>query len=242
MHAFILGKMVPGKVLYVFLDEIQHVKDYEKVVDSLYARAGIDLYITGSTANLLSSEIATLLTGRFVEINVLPFSFRESVFGREVSEANQKKLFMDYLTYGGLPGAREFANGSSAQREYVEGVFRTIIEKDVLKRTGKGRFVVDRIIRYLADTVGSLTSPKRLADRMDDEKRTRVSPSWRSVARMRSQSSLRKLSAYSALTCSGARTRSSQMRPSSMAACFSRVGSTLRSQKFSSLSFAAAIS
>ena len=173
LHSFILGKMVPGKVLYVFLDEIQHVKDYEKVVDSLYARAGIDLYITGSTADLLSSEIATRLTGRFVEINVLPLSFRESVYGLEVNESNQKRLFMDYLTYGGLPGAREFANGSSAQREYVEGVFRTIIEKDVLKRTGKGRFVVDRIIRYLTDTVGSLTSPKRLADRMDDEKRTK---------------------------------------------------------------------
>ena len=173
LHAFILGKMISGKVLYVFLDEIQYVKDYEKVVDSLYAREGIDLYITGSTADLLSSEIATRLTGRFVEINVLPLSFRESVFGREVSETNQKKLFMDYLIYGGLPGAREFVNGSSAQREYVEGVFRTIIEKDVLKRTGKGRFVVDRIIRYLTDTVGSLTSPKRLADRMDDEKRTK---------------------------------------------------------------------
>mgnify|MGYP003297152669 CR=1 FL=1 len=120
LHAFVLGKMVPGRMLYVFLDEIQHVKDYEKVVDSLYAREGVDLYITGSTADLLSSEIATRLTGRFVEINVLPLSFRESVFGRDVSAANQKKLFMDYLTYGGLPGAREFANGSSAQREYQD--------------------------------------------------------------------------------------------------------------------------
>lgn len=66
---------------------------------------------------------------------------------------------MDYLTYGGLPGALEYPNGSHSQREYIKGFFKTIIEKDVLKRSGKGRFLVERIVRYLTDTVGSLTSP-----------------------------------------------------------------------------------
>lgn len=173
LHSHILSRITKGKTLFVMLDEVQHVTNYEKVLDSLYARDGIDLYVTGSTADLLSSDIATRLTGRYVEINILPLSFRESVFGKAVTDGNARRLFMDYLTYGGLPGALEYPNGSSSQREYIEGVFKTIIEKDVLKRSGKGRFLVERIIRYLADTVGSLTSPKRITDRLGDEGRTR---------------------------------------------------------------------
>ena len=154
--------------LYVFLDEIQHVASYEKVLDSLYVKPNIDLYVTGSTADMLSSDISTRLTGRYVEINVLPLSFKESLYGREVNDGNVRKIFMDYLTYGGLPGSREFANGSSGQREYVIGVFKTILEKDVLKRSKTGRFLVERIIRYMTDTIGSLTNPKRIADRLGD--------------------------------------------------------------------------
>jgi len=170
LHAEIVARIRPGKTLYVFLDEVQHVGDYEKVLDSLYAHDGVDVYVTGSTADLLSSEIASRLTGRYVEINVLPLSFREYVSAYEDGEWNVRRLFMDYITYGGLPGAMAFPKGSSAQREYVESVFRAIVEKDVLKRGGKGRFLVERIIRYLTDTVGSLTSPKRIVDRMGERR------------------------------------------------------------------------
>ena len=169
----IMGAKEDGKRLYVFLDEIQHVAEYEKVVDSLQVKDGFDVYITGSTADLLSSELATRLTGRYVEVNVLPLSFRESVWGKTVTLENREALFRDYLTYGGLPGARLFPNGSRAQREYVENVYRTIIEKDVLKRSVRGRFLVEGIIRYLLGTIGSLTSPKRMADRLGEEARTR---------------------------------------------------------------------
>lgn len=166
LHAEVLSKLRPGRMTYVFLDEIQHVADYEKVVDSLYARDNIDLYITGSTADLLSSEIASRLTGRYVEINVLPLSFREYASGGGLTDDNAKRLFSDYIAYGGLPGSLDFPNGSSAQREYIESVFKTIIEKDVLKRTKSGRFLVERIIRYMVANVGNLTSAKRLADRL----------------------------------------------------------------------------
>lgn len=171
LHAEVLSRLSSGQMTYVFLDEIQHVEDYEKVVDSLYVRDGIDLYITGSTADLLSSEIASRLTGRYVEINVLPLSFREYASGRGLTDDNAKRLFSDYISYGGLPGSLEFANGSSAQREYIESVFKTIIEKDVLKRSKKGRFLVERIIRYITATVGNLTSAKRLTDRLAEEVR-----------------------------------------------------------------------
>ena len=123
LHKKVLDSLVPGKMTYVFLDEVQHVTEYEKVMDSLYVRDGIDLYITGSTADLLSSEIASRLTGRYVEINVLPLSFKEYVSGR----------------------------GSTGER------------------TKKGRFLVERIIRYLASNVGSLTSAKRLTDRLAED-------------------------------------------------------------------------
>ena len=170
LYAHIVDSRQEGSCTYVFLDEIQHVKNYEKTVDSLLARGGFDIYITGSTSQLLSSELATLLTGRYVEINVLPLSFAEYAWNTPVTAENQRRLFMDYLTYGGLPGARMFANGSAAQREYVESVFKTILEKDVLKRGGKGREIVERIIRYMTATVGNLTSPKRLTDRLAAER------------------------------------------------------------------------
>jgi predicted AAA+ superfamily ATPase len=166
LHEKILSSLVADRTTYVFLDEIQHVKEYEKVIDSLYVRKGLDLYITGSTADLLSSEIASRLTGRYVEINVLPLSFQEYAHAKKINEKNSRQLFMDYISYGGLPGALEFNDNSNAQREYIESVFKTIIEKDVLKSAGLGRFIVEQIIRYMTDNVGCLTSAKRLADRL----------------------------------------------------------------------------
>ena len=173
LYERIIGAKEEGKRLYVFLDEIQHVAEYEKVIDSLQVKAGFDIYMTGSTADLLSSELATRLTGRYVEINVLPLSFKESVWDKTVTLENREALFREYLTYGGLPGARLFPNGSRMQREYVESVYRAILEKDVLKRSRQGRFLVDRIIRYLLSAVGSLTSPKRMVDRLGEEAATR---------------------------------------------------------------------
>ena len=170
LYAHIVELRTEGSCTYVFLDEVQHVKNYEKTVDSLLARGGFDIYVTGSTSDLLSSELATLLTGRYVEINVLPLSFAEYTWNTPVTAENQRRLFMDYLTYGGLPGARMFANGTAAQREYVESVFKAILEKDVLKRGGKGRGIVERIIRYMTAMVGNLTSPKRLTDRLAAER------------------------------------------------------------------------
>ena len=170
LHEFLKGKLAKGKTTYIFLDEIQKVERYEEVLDSLYVKKGVDLYVTGSTANLFSSEIATVLTGRYVEINVLPFSFVEmtSAVGGKAGDANERRRFMDYLTYGALPESFAFRIGSPEQREYVESVYRTILEKDVLKRNKEGgRMLVGQILRYMADNISSLTSPKRMADRLN---------------------------------------------------------------------------
>ena len=169
LHRFIVGKLARGGTTYVFLDEIQRVEHYEEVLDSLYVKKGVDLYVTGSTADLFSSEIATLLTGRYVEMNVLPFSFLEmtKAVGGKVGDAAEKRRFMDYLTYGSLPESFAFKTGSSEQREYVESVYRTILEKDVLKRNKEGgRLLVGQMLKYMASAISSLTSPKRMADRL----------------------------------------------------------------------------
>ena len=177
LYAYLKSRLIKGKTVYYFLDEIQKVERFEEVLDSLYVKVGVDIYVTGSAADMFSSEIATLLTGRYVEINVLPFSFGEAQLARGVSaRTDERRHFMDYLTYGALPESFSYAKGSAEQREYVESVYRTILEKDLLRRkTDGGRQLVDSIIRYMVSTIGSLVSAKRIADRLSAGG-TKVSP------------------------------------------------------------------
>jgi len=100
LYNYIKDRLIEGKTTYIFLDEIQKVKDFEKVIDSLYVKSGTDIYITGSNAYFLSGNLATYLTGRYVEILVLPFSFKEY---KEVVNLDSESAFLDYMKYGGLP-------------------------------------------------------------------------------------------------------------------------------------------
>lgn len=168
LHSFITEKRVTGKSLYVFLDEVQRVDGFEEVVDSLFVKDGIDVYITGSNAKFLSSEIATLLTGRYVEINVLPLSFKEYYDYFKDGGFDKRKLFNDYITYGALPGIFMFEEGSNEQREYLQSVYKTILEKDVLKRnTSASKQLVENILSYLVYNIGCLTSTKRITDTLN---------------------------------------------------------------------------
>lgn len=165
LHVFLKSKLIRGKTVYFFLDEIQKVERFEEVLDSLHVKKGIDLYVTGSNARMFSSEIATVLTGRYVELNVLPFSFAE-VRGFLPGAEDARRL-SSYLTYGALPEAFDFPAGSAQQRQYVESAYSTILSKDVLKRNAAGgRILVDAILRYMIDNIGNLTSAKRIADRL----------------------------------------------------------------------------
>ena len=166
LFRFLSSKIRPGEKLYIFLDEVQHVDGFERVADSLFIRPEVDLYLTGSNAKFLSSEIATLLTGRYVEINVLPLSLAE--YAEWYGGTDRRAMFMDYITYGALPGALMFEKGSAEQREYIESVYRTILQKDVLKRnTSASREVVEGILNFLVYNVGCLTSVKRIADTLN---------------------------------------------------------------------------
>ena len=168
LYRFLTDKLLPDRKLYIFLDEVQRVPEFEKVVDSLFVKDNVDLYITGSNAKFLSSEIATLLTGRYVEINVLPLSFREYADHFAASGKDRRTLFMDYVTYGALPGMFMFDTGSAEQREYVESVYKTILEKDVLKRnSAASRQLVESLLSYLVYNIGCLTSAKRITDTLN---------------------------------------------------------------------------
>lgn len=165
LYRHIISKAQKDKMLYVFLDEIQAVKGFEEVVDSLFVKPNIDVYITGSNAKFLSSEIATVLTGRYVEINVLPLSFKEYSEHYKFTGKDRRALFMDYITYGAMPGMTMFDLGSAEQREYIEGVYKTILEKDVLKRNAQAsKLLAELILSYLVYNIGCLTTTKRITD------------------------------------------------------------------------------
>jgi predicted AAA+ superfamily ATPase len=126
-------KLQPGKPNYDFLDEIQNIADFEKLVDGLYASENVDVYITGSNANLLSSELATLLSGRYIEISILPFSFAEYLEVRKIDTSNKylnyEALFYDYVNETSLPkGVDLREEGFDKIYEYLETLYATIIE------------------------------------------------------------------------------------------------------------------
>lgn len=153
---------------YVFIDEVQHIPQFEKLVDSLYVKDYIDLYITGSNAYFLSSELATLLTGRYIEIQVLPLSFSE--FSQPYPEKVSKlEIFEDYIKYGGFPEVSNMLHATAKDQiyNYLSSVFHNIVEKDILTRNlirSKSDFEV--LAKFLLDSTGSYVSPNNIANTM----------------------------------------------------------------------------
>jgi predicted AAA+ superfamily ATPase len=156
---------------YIFFDEIQNVNEFERVVDSLFVKNYIDLYITGSNAYFLSSDLATLLTGRYLEIYLSPFSFAEytSGYAGDTSERGKVGIFDDFMTFGGLPETLNlFNNGQKNEiSNYVNMVFNTIVEKDIMNRKRvQSKTDFELVARFLFDSVGSIVSPNNIAGYM----------------------------------------------------------------------------
>jgi predicted AAA+ superfamily ATPase len=165
LHRYITEHLGSGKT-YVFLDEIQMVPGFEEVVDSLYVKDGIDLYITGSNAYFLSGELATLLTGRYIEINVFPLSFAEYVSAFD-DNSRLDLRFEDYLVYGGFPEVANLLNAGlkTVVNDYMLSIYNTIITKDIVARHRISDITtLNNISRFIIDSVGSLVSPQKISN------------------------------------------------------------------------------
>lgn len=166
LHAYVKERMVPGKMTYVFLDEIQHVADWQEVVDSFHIKKNLDIYITGSNAYLLSSEIATLISGRYVEIKMLPLSFREFVQATN-GEANLPRSYREYIENSSFPYALELKGQPRELRDYLEGIYHTVVVKDLAARKKiPDVMMLESVARFVFDSIGSPLSTKKIADTM----------------------------------------------------------------------------
>ena len=168
LYEYLKSKLVKGKKTYIFLDEIQKVMEFEKTVDSLFINKDVDLYITGSNAWLLSSELATLLTGRYIEIKMLPLSFKEYLSAFE-DKTDISRKFRDYLRYSSFPQAIElFKINPENINLFLDGIYNTILFKDVMQRKGiTDKNTLERVTKYLYDNIGNRTSMKNISDNIE---------------------------------------------------------------------------
>lgn len=170
LHGYITSRLSADKFNYVFLDEIQRVPDFQKAVDSLYIRPNVDIYITGSNSDLLSSELATLLTGRYVEIKMLPFSFAEYVQAYP-DDFDKKALFAKFMQQGAMPYVTNLPD-DKAVNTYLEGIYNTILNNDISHRYPQADMsVLESILRYLAHNVGNLVSSTNIANTLTSNRR-----------------------------------------------------------------------
>lgn len=168
LYEYLKSKLVKGKKTYIFLDEVQKVDEFEKTVDSLFINKDVDLYITGSNAWLLSSELATLLTGRYIEIKMLPLSFKEYLSAFE-DKTDLSRKFRDYLRYSSFPQAIElFKINPENINLFLDGIYNTILFKDVMQRRGiTDKNTLERVTKYIYDNIGNRTSMKNISNNIE---------------------------------------------------------------------------
>ena len=171
LYAWLKERISGEKMTYIFLDEIQNVEKFPKVIDSIYIKKNVDVYITGSNAYMLSSEIATLISGRYVQIEMLPFSFKEYV--ESTGSMNDRGIkYTEYLENSSFPYAIEFKGQPDAIRDYLDGIFNTIIVKDIMNRKKiNDPMMLKSVLRFIFDSIGSPISSKKIADTMTSDGR-----------------------------------------------------------------------
>ena len=175
LHDEVLGRCTSDDMHYVVLDEVQNVPDFQKAVDSLYVRPNIDLYITGSNSRLLKGTLATLLSGRYVEIEMLPLSFAE-YRSTKSEEESDRRAWSEYLHEGSLPAIASLEGNESLVHDYLTGILNTILLKDVAERLNVANTAsLSAVAAYVFDNIGNLTSAKGIADAMTSAG-TKISP------------------------------------------------------------------
>jgi uncharacterized protein len=180
MYTYIKNKLVPEKMNYLFLDEIQNVDKFQKAVDSLFIKENIDIYLTGSNAYMLSGEIATLMSGRYIEIKMLPLSFKEyKEFctlnqGHELNELN--RLYMEYITFGSFPYVVNLHQDKELISDYLMGIYNTVLLKDIIQRRKiADAMMLESVVKFIFDNIGNIFSAKKISDTMTSVGR-KISP------------------------------------------------------------------
>lgn len=169
LYDVIKKRLIKDEMNYIFLDEIQLVPTFEKVIDSLFIMPNVDIYLTGSNANMLSGEIATLLSGRYIEINILPFSFQEFQIGYKTKFPNHTldlaTLYTKYISFGGFPYLYHIYEEREAIKEYIQGLYSTIVLKDIQQRKKiSDTLLLEKIVKFALQNTANLLSPKKICD------------------------------------------------------------------------------
>ncbi|MCM1181474.1 MAG: ATP-binding protein [Clostridium sp.] len=166
LYQYIKERILPAQMNYIFLDEIQNVRDFQKVVDSFFIKENVDIYITGSNAYMLSGELATLLTGRYVKIEMLPFSFYEFMQAKQ-KEGSLDSLYREYIETSSFPFVLNMDQEKGQVKDYLSGIYDTIILKDVVGRKKIADvMMLESVMRFLMDNIGNQLSTKKISDTM----------------------------------------------------------------------------
>lgn len=174
LYEYVKEHLVPDKMNYIFLDEIQHVEQYQKTVDSLFLRENCDVYITGSNDYFMSGELATLLTGRYAQLAMMPLSFKEFCEGLEEDEKqlSLNEKFQKYITVGSFPYVLKYGYGVQEAKEYMQGIYHTILLNDVVKRLKISDVnMLEDVTRFMLFNIGNRTSPTTIANTMTSKQK-----------------------------------------------------------------------
>ena len=176
VYDVVVSKIITNQMCYVFLDEVQLIPQFERLIDALFVRKDIDLYVTGSNAYLLSSELATMLSGRYVALNLHPFSFAEYVLAFP-EERNIDRLFRQYINNSSFPEAVNLSkNAPQMVNAYLKSLYDTVVVKDIVQHNKLRKFAnIQNIIQFLYDSVGSVVSPNNIADKLKEFTNEQVS-------------------------------------------------------------------
>ena len=170
LYKYVEKKIKKDKV-YLLLDEVQNVEAFEKAINAFKVDFDIDIYMTGSNAYLLSSELSTLLSGRYIEIKMYPLSFKEYLIFNNYDNSNLLDKFNEYLKYGGLPAITLIKNNNELVLSYLNDIYNTIVKKDIIDRNKiKDTALLENIIKYLANNIGSQISSTKISDYLNSNK------------------------------------------------------------------------
>lgn len=169
LYQYVKQHLLPNKKNYIFLNEIQHVESYEKAVDSLFLKENCDVYITGSNAYFMSGELATLLTGRYIELSMMPLSFKEFCMGlpEEKQNISLKEKLNRYILTGSFPYVLKYGYEEAEAKEYMSGIYNTVLLNDIVRRLRIADVnMLEAVTKFMMHNIGNRTSPTTIANTM----------------------------------------------------------------------------